>query len=307
MNQGKSTFLASVVQAGTVQFDTMRTLDKVASLTADAARPGAKLVVFPEAFVGGYPKGAQFGTTLGIRTPEGREQFRQYFDSAIDVPGPVTERLGQISVEHGVHLVIGVIEREGGTLYCTVLFFNAGGELLGKHRKLMPTALERIIWGQGDGSTLSVFDTPLGKLGAVVCWENYMPLLRTTMYAKGIQLYCAPTVDDRDSWVPSMQHIACEGRCFVFSACQFLRQIDNSQVLIRGGSCIVSPFGKLLAGPASGEETVLTTEIDPAEIVRGKFDLDVTGHYARPDVFQLRINELPQRPVSWEVSEAEVK
>ncbi len=307
MNQENSIFLASVVQAGTVQFDTMRTLDKVAALTADAARSGAKLVVFPEAFVGGYPKGAHFGTTLGIRTPEGREQFRQYFDSAIDVPGPATERLGQISVERGVHLVIGVIEREGGTLYCTVLFFNPGGVLLGKHRKLMPTALERIIWGQGDGSTLSVFDTPLGKLGAVVCWENYMPLLRTTMYAKGIQLYCAPTVDDRDSWVPSMQHIACEGRCFVLSACQFLREVDNSRVLIRGGSCIVSPFGKLLAGPAVGEETILTAEIDPAEIVRGKFDLDVTGHYARPDVFQLRVNESPQRPVSLEVSEAAVK
>jgi Predicted amidohydrolase len=302
------TFVASVVQAGPVQGDTPQTLGKVAELAADAARKGAKLVVFPEAFVGGYPKGTQFGTTLGIRTPEGREQFRQYFDGAIGVPGPATERLGQISAKHGVHLVIGVIEREGGTLYCTVLFFNPGGEPLGKHRKLTPTALERVIWGQGDGSTLSVFDTPLGKLGAVVCWENYMPLLRTAMYAKGIQLYCAPTVDDRDSWAPSMRHIACEGRCFVLSACQFLRQVDRSdQVLIRGGSCIVSPFGELLAGPVFGEETILTAEIDPAEIIRGKFDLDVTGHYARPDVFQLRVNELPQRLVSCDACDTDAK
>src|SRR6185436_4178860 len=150
--------------------------------------------------------------------------------------------------DSGLFLIVGVIERAGGTLYCTVLFFSPSGKLLGKHRKLMPTALERVIWGCGDGSTLTVLDTPLGKLGAVICWENYMPLLRAAMYAQGIQLYCAPTVDDRESWLPSMRHIACEGRCFVLSACQYLRRgdcppdyrgppgDDPNQVLIRGGS-----------------------------------------------------------------------
>jgi len=122
--------------------------------------------------------------------------------------------------------VVGAIERDGGTLYCTALFFGPDGRLLGKHRKLMPTALERLVWGCGDGSTLTVVDTPRGKIGAVICWENYMPLLRTAMYAKGVELYCAPTVDDRDSWLPTMRHVALEGRCFVLSACQYLTRAD---------------------------------------------------------------------------------
>jgi nitrilase len=302
-------FKASVVQACSVLFDTPRTLEKLAVLAKEAARDGARLVVFPEAFVGGYPKGLQFGTSLGIRTPEGRDWFQRYFENAIDVPGPATEIIGRVATDNRLFLVVGVIERNGGTLYCTVLFFSPEGHLLGKHRKLMPTALERVIWGQGDGSTLTVLDTPLGKLGAVICWENYMPLLRATMYSKGIQLYCAPTVDDRDSWIPTVRHVAIEGRCFVFSACQFLQQRDcptdypgipannPDDVLIRGGSCIVSPFGELLAGPNYGAETIVSAEIDAAEIVRGKFDLDVAGHYARPDVFQLHVNEAAQRAV----------
>lgn len=305
-------FRASVVQACSILFDTQRTLEKLAVLANEAARGGAKLVVFPEAFVGGYPKGIQFGTSLGIRTPEGRDWFQRYFENAVEVPGPATEIAGRIAADNHVFLVVGVIERDGGTLFCTVLFFSPEGQLLGKHRKLMPTALERVIWGQGDGSTLSVFNTPLGKLGAVICWENYMPLLRAAMYSKGIQLYCAPTVDDSDSWIPTMRHVAVEGRCFVLSACQFLRRRDcpadypsvpagsPDQVLIRGGSCIVSPFGELIAGPSYGEETIVSAEIDAAEIVRGKFDLDVAGHYARPDVFQLRVNEDAQRAVSVE-------
>jgi len=289
-----SPFLAAVVQASPVVSDTGRTIEKLAALAADCGSRGAKLAVFPEAFIGGYPKGSQFGVSLGIRTSEGREQFRAYYEGAIDVPSVATERIGKAAKDSRLHLVVGVIERCGGTLYCTALFFAPSGELLGKHRKLMPTALERVIWGQGDGSTLTVLDTPLGKLGAVICWENYMPLLRAAMYAKGIQLYCAPTVDDRDSWLPTMQHVACEGRCFVLSACQFLPGEGAAPPLIRGGSCIVTPFGRVLAGPHFGGETILTAELDPAEITRGKFDLDVAGHYARPDVFQLRVNESPQ-------------
>ena len=194
---------AAVVQAAPVVFRHARTLEKLADLTADAARRGANLVVFPEAFVGGYPKGLDFGARVGMRLPEGREEFRRYFDSAIDVPGPATEAIGAAASAGGVHLVVGVIERDGGTLYCTALFFGPDGRLLGKHRKLMPTAMERLVWGFGDGSTLPVLDTPLGKLGAVICWENYMPLLRMAMYAKGVQLYCAPTADDRDTWLPT--------------------------------------------------------------------------------------------------------
>jgi nitrilase len=304
-----SPFVAAVVQSSPVVFETKATLAKVRELTADAARRGAKLVVFPEAFLSSYPKGLDFGARVGVRTAQGREDFRRYFDSAIAVPGAATDELSRIAKESSVYLVIGVIERDIGTLYCTILFFASDGAFLGKHRKLMPTAMERLIWGFGDGSTLPVYDTPLGKLGAVICWENYMPLLRMAMYAKGIQLYCAPTADDRDTWMPSMQHVALEGRCFVLTACQHLRRgdcpadyaavmgDDPASVIMRGGSAIVGPLGQILAGPAFNREIILTAEIDLSEIARGKYDFDVVGHYARPDVFRLHVNEKAAPPV----------
>jgi nitrilase len=297
----------AVVQAAPVLFDTPRTIQKLADLAADAARRGAELVVFPEAFVGGYPKGHDFGVSLGIRSPDGRDEFRRYFESAVEIPGPATDMIGSAARSHGVHLVVGLIERAGGTLYCTAAMFGPDGGLLGTHRKLVPTALERVVWGQGDGSTLPVVATPLGKIGAVICWENYMPLLRTAMYAKGVELYCAVTVDDRETWVPTVRHVALEGRCFVLSACQFLRRADlppgympaSQDVLIRGGSCVVGPLGELLAGPVYGEECVLTATLDRADLARAKFDLDVVGHYARPDVFRLTVNEAATRTVAF--------
>jgi nitrilase len=302
-------FLAAVVQSSPVVFETKATLAKVRDLTADAARRGAKLVVFPEAFVSSYPKGLDFGARVGMRTAKGRDDFRRYFDSAVAVPSPATDELSQTAKDAAVHLVIGVIERDIGTLYCAVLFFGPDGTFLGKHRKLMPTAMERLIWGFGDGSTLPVFDTPLGKLGAVICWENYMPLLRMAMYAKGIQLYCAPTADDRDTWMSTMQHVALEGRCFVLTACQHLRRgdcpadyaaingDDPDSVIMRGGSAIIGPLGQVLAGPLFDREIILTAEIELSEIIRGKYDFDVVGHYARPDVFRLHVNEKPSPPV----------
>lgn len=301
----------AVVQAAPVLFDTPRTLQKLADLAADAARKGAALVVFPEAFVGGYPKGLDFGVSLGVRTPGGRDQFRRYFESAVEIPGPAMELIGSVARSQGIHLVVGVIERAGGTLYCTAAMFGPDGGLFGTHRKLVPTALERVVWGQGDGSTLPVVATPLGRIGAVICWENYMPLLRTAMYAKGVELYCAVTVDDRETWVPTVRHVALEGRCFVLSACQFLRRADlppgypadrlpaSQGVLIRGGSCVVGPLGELLAGPVYGEECVLTATLDRADLARAKFDLDVAGHYARPDVFRLTVNEAATNPVAF--------
>jgi len=301
-----TTFKAAVIQAGSVLFDTARSLDKLADLAGDAARQGTKLVVFPEAFIGGYPKGLDFGARLGMRSAKGRDDFRRYFDSAIAEHGPEAERITKIARTNGIHLVVGIVERDGGTLYCTTLTFSDKGDYLGKHRKLMPTALERLVWGFGDGSTIPVFDTPLGKLGSVICWENYMPLLRTAMYAKGIQLYCAPTVDDRDAWFPSMRMIALEGRCFVLSACQYLTANDyppefaadgRNGPVIRGGSCIIGPLGDVLVAPSFDGERIAVAEIDPGEITRGKYDLDVVGHYARPDVFQLTVDERPKPPV----------
>jgi nitrilase len=282
------TVRAAVVQAGAVLFDWERGLEKAALLTAEAASQGAQLVLFPEAFLTGYPKGEDFGTRLGSRTDEGRKLFRRYFEASIDVPGPATARLAELAAAYKTWIVIGVIERHGGTLYCTVLFFSPEGGLVAKHRKLMPTALERIIWGFGDGSTLPVVDAGFARIGAVICWENYMPLLRTHMYAKGIQFYCAPTVDDREVWSVSMRHIALEGRCFVLSACQYSTE---SAAPIRGGSLIVDPMGTVLAGPAYDRECILVADLDPGQIAEGKFDRDVTGHYARPDIFQLKVDE----------------
>jgi len=173
----------------------------------------------------------------------------------------------------------------------------------------MPTAMERLIWGFGDGSTLPVYDTTLGRLGAVICWESYMPLLRMAMYAKGIQLYCAPTADDRDTWIATMQHVALEGRCFVLTACQHMRRRDcpldyaavrddaPETVIVRGGSAIISPLGQVLAGPVYNEDVILSAELNPADIARGKYHFDVVGHYARPDVFRLHVNEKPTPPV----------
>jgi nitrilase len=300
----------SVVQAAPVAFDREATIDRVASLARDAAATGAQLAVFPEAFVSGYPRGADFGVRVGRRTAEGREWFRRYHESAVDVPGPAVDRLGAIARDHTLHLVVGVIERDGGTLYCTVLFVGPDGALLGTHRKVMPTAMERVIWGFGDGSTLPVIETPLGRIGAVICWENYMPQLRLAMYGQGIQLYCAPTVDDRETWLPTMRHIAFEGRCFVLSACQFARRSDypadypveadgSDAVLIGGGSVIVDPMGQVLAGPARDGETILTADLDFDEIERGKFDLDVVGNYARPDIFALTVDRRPKAAVIW--------
>jgi nitrilase len=300
---------AAVVQAASVPFDADACVQKAVGLIGEAAARGARVIVFPEAFVTGYPKGLNYGLVVGARDPIGREEFRMYLDAAVEVPGSQTRALGKAAAAHRAYVVIGVIEREGGTCYCTVLFFGPDGSLLGKHRKLMPTALERMIWGFGDGSTLTAIDTPFGVIGSVICWENYMPMLRMAMYAKNVALYCAPTADDRDTWLPSMRHVALEGRCFVLTACQFIRKRDfpptvrvslgdsPDSVLMRGGSAIVSPLGKVLAGPQFDAETILTADLDLDEIGRGKFDFDVVGHYARPDVFQLQINERPMPAV----------
>ncbi|MCG8421276.1 MAG: carbon-nitrogen hydrolase family protein [Proteobacteria bacterium] len=299
----------AIVQDAPIGFDRQATLDKVARLTKKAAGQGAQVVVFPEAFLSAYPKGIDFGARVGTRSPEGRRWFSRYWHSAVEVPGPATDALATVAKECGAYLVVGVIERAAGTLYCTALIVGPEDGLLGLHRKLVPTAMERVVWGNGDGSTLPVVNTAVGRLGTVICWENYMPLLRTAMYAKGVQLYCAITVDDRPSWIPTVRHIAVEGRCFVLSSCQFARRSDYPDdypadfgggadaVAIRGGSCVVDPFGNVIAGPLYDEAGIITAEVDLDAIVQGKYDLDVTGHYARPDVFTLLVDERPRSAV----------
>lgn len=300
---------AAVAQIASVPQDAMATAEKAVASIREAGQNGASLIVFPEALLGSYPKGASFGAPIGMRTPEGRDAFARYHKSAIDLDGPEVAIIAETAAEVGCFVVIGVIERDGGTLYCTVLYIDGKKGLVGKHRKLMPTAGERLIWGFGDGSTMPVIDTSFGKVGAVICWENYMPALRMHMYAQGVAFYCAPTADDRDTWIPSMQHIALEGRCFVLTACQHITREaygdqhesalgdDADTVMMRGGSAIISPQGTVLAGPDFNGETILYADLDPTEITRGKYDFDVTGHYARPDVFELVVDTRPKPAV----------
>lgn len=293
--------VVAALQLGSLPEGKAATLELILSYEQAIRDSGAKLVVMPEALLGGYPKGEIFGTRLGYRLPEGREAFARYYANAIDVPGEETAALAGLAQRTGASMVIGVIERSGNTLYCTALYFDAEHGLVAKHRKLMPTGTERLIWGQGDGSTLPVVTTPAGRVGSAICWENHMPLLRTAMYAKGVEIWCAPTVDERDIWQCSMRHIAHEGRCFVISACQVqpspaqlgieVEGWDAQRPLIRGGSVIVGPLGDVLAGPLTDQTGLLTAEIDTADLIRARYDFDVTGHYARPDVFELHVDE----------------
>jgi len=313
-----SRFKVAAAQVGSILFDVPATLRKVEQACQQAARAGTRLVVFPEALLGGYPKGVDFGCNVGSRSDAGRDLFRRYWDAAILCPGPETEQIAAWSDELDLHIVIGVIERGQGTLYCCTLIFVPGSGLVAKHRKLMPTASERLIWGFGDGSTMPLVDTEIGRLASAICWEHYMPMFRQYLYAGGVQIWCASTVDDREMWRVSMRHIAYEGRCFVVSACQYFTRADcpadfepiqgtaPNTVLIRGGSMIVSPFGEVLAGPLEGGEGLVTAEIDLGEIARGKFDLDVVGHYARPDVFRLTVDSAAKPAVATEHGEPSV-
>ena len=296
----------AVVQAAPVLFDREATVDKACRLVMEAAQQGAQLILLPEAFIPAYPRGLSFGAVVGSRTDAGRRLWERYWANAVDIPGPAVTALGNAAREAGAYVALGVVERDGGTLYCTLLCLGPDGQVLGKHRKLKPTGSERLIWGEGDGSTLTVLDTPFGRVGGLICWENYMPLARTALYEKGVQLYLAPTADARDTWQATLRHIACEGRCFVLGCNQFVTKDMYPQhlaaqqelaaqpdILCRGGSAIVSPFGEYLAGPLFDREGILLAELDLAQVARGKFDLDVVGHYARPDVFRLLVNEQP--------------
>jgi len=230
--------------------------------------------------------------------------WQRYYENCVPVPGPATQQLGQTAQEAGVYLVMGVVEQDGGSLYCTTLYFGPEGTLLGKHRKLKPTAAERLVWGEGDGSTLTVIDTQFGKIGGLICWENYMPLARMAMYTQGVDLYLAPTADARDTWQATLRHIACEGRCYVLGCNQFIIKemyppglpgieelADQPEIMCQGGSAIIGPLGQVVAGPLFDEEGVLYADLDLTEVARGKFDFDVVGHYARPDVFNFSVKD----------------
>lgn len=298
----------AALQIGSSPDGSHATIQKILTYEAEIVKKNVELVVIPEATIGGYPKGSTFGAYLGYRMQSGREEFAKYFKEAIEVPGPEINTLEKFSERTNCTLAIGVIEKEATTLYCTIVYIDPKAGYIGKHRKLVPTATERLVWGQGDGSTLFAAQSEyLGKIGGAICWENYMPLLRASFYAKGINIYVAPTVDEREVWTSLMRTISTEGRLFTISAVQFLGT-DSGLVLpewqegrppINGGSVIVDPYGEVIAGPFKGEEGLLTAEIDLDKIVEARYDLDLNGHYSRNDVFQLTVNEKPTKGVSF--------
>lgn len=307
----------AVIQATPALFDKAATLDKTSRLVNEAAADGAQLALLPESFIPAYPRGLSFGFVVGSRSEEGRALWQRYWENSVVVPGPDTAVLAGLARGAGLYLSVGVTERDGefgrGTLYCTQLLFGPDGALLDRHRKLKPTGSERLIWGEGDGSTLSVVDTPLGRTGALICWENYMPLARMALYTQGVQLYLAPTADAREQWQATLRHIALEGRCFVLGCNQFVRRddypadlplrhelADQPPMMSRGGSVIISPLGDVLAGPLWDEEGILCAELDLDLITRAKLDFDVAGHYGRPDIFRLEVDRRPRPPVDFE-------
>jgi nitrilase len=295
------TSIVAALQIGSSPQGKAATLENILSWEEKILASGASLVVMPEALLGGYPKGEIFGTRLGYRLAAGRQDFADYFAQAITVPGVETQALSDLATRTNASVVIGVIEHSGATLYCTSLFIEPGQGVVAKHRKLMPTGTERLIWGQGDGSTLPVVDAAAGRLGSAICWENHMPLLRMAMYGKGVEIWCAPTVDEREIWQCSMRHIAHEGRMFVVSACQVQgspaqlgRQVagwPDDRPLINGGSVIVGPLGDILAGPLIGESGLLTATINTDDLIGARYDFDPIGHYARPDIFSLQVDQ----------------
>ena len=292
------------VQAEPVILDREATIDRLGELTAEAARNGAQLVVFPEAFVPAYPSSAWARFLGGWGDARAKAAFAQLARESVEIPGPAADRIAEAAREHGVWLVVGVdeIERDRpGTLYNTLLFFAPDGTLAQKHRKLMPTNHERMVWGMGDGSGIGAVDTPFGRVGGLICWENYMPLARFALYASGVEIYVASTADDGERWQSSMVHIALESRAYVISCCHFqdaahyppdfpLRdEIAGKGLIGRGGSAILAPDGAYLAGPLWDEEGILYADLDPARLLEERQRFDPVGHYNRPDVFKLEV------------------
>ncbi len=302
MEENIKTVKVAVIQAAPVLFDKAATVEKTVALIREAAAQKAKIIVFPEAFIPAYPRGLSFGCVVGSRTMEGRYDWQRFYENSVMVPGPETAVIGEAAREAHAYVTIGINEQDPAntSLYCTNLYFGPDGACLGKHRKLKPTGSERLIWAEGDGSTLTVVDTPYGVLGGLICWENYMPLARTAMYQQGVKIYVAPTADSREAWQCTMRHVALEGRCYVLSCNQYVEksmvpedlkgyaEMDRQpDIICPGGSAIIDPFGEYVAGPVFGKEEILYADLDLDAITRSRLDFDVYGHYSRPDVFQL--------------------
>ncbi|PWT72114.1 MAG: nitrilase [Bacteroidetes bacterium] len=296
-----------LVQDNPIFFDKEKTIEKVEMLVKKYAEEGCQLIIFPESFIPGYPRGFSFGATVGRRTEEGRKLYAEYYNNSIDIESEDVKRLEELSKSQNIYLLIGITEkqRQQGSLYCSLLYISPISGLLGVHRKIKPTGTERVIWAEASANSLVSFDTQIGKLGGLICWENYMPLARLSMYQQGIEIYVAPTADSRETWTSTMIHIALEGRCFVLGCNQFFTKSmypdeykslvdDEPELMCRGGSIIVSPFGKIISGPLIDKAGALISELNLDEILLSKLDFDVVGHYSRNDIFDFKVRDQPE-------------
>lgn len=295
-----------LIQDSPVFFDLENTVRKIESLTEEYATRGCELIVFPESFIPGYPRGFDFGAVIGSRTEEGRKLYATYHENSLDLEGKYLKRLEKLSKNLGVYLVIGATEKQkiNSSLYCSMLYISPKRGLLGVHRKIKPTGTERLVWAEADGTSLVTFDTKIGRLGGLICWENYMPLARMSMYRKGLDIYIAPTADAREQWISTMKHIALEGRCFVLGCNQYFTRSmyperfrnlvdDSKEEICSGGSLIVSPLGEVIEGPLYGKSGALIAELDLDQIPASRLDFDVNGHYDRKDIFSFEARRQP--------------
>ncbi|MFY0686316.1 MAG: carbon-nitrogen hydrolase family protein [Cyclobacteriaceae bacterium] len=297
---------ACVIQESPVFFDKARTIEKLEALVKQYAAKGCQLIVFPESFIPGYPRGFNFGATVGSRSEAGRDLYNVYWQNSVDIESDDLATLVRISKESNVYLVIGVTEKnqKSKSLYCSMLYISPGHGLMGVHRKVKPTGVERLIWAESGAEDLVTFNSKIGRLGGLICWENYMPHIRTSILMKGIDIYIAPTADSRAQWTSTMIHIALEGRCFVLGCNQYFRKsmypsqyqklvVNEPEELCEGGSVIVGPDGKVIAGPLFGESAALIAELNLDEVVRNSLDFDHNGHYQRNDLYEFKVSKQP--------------
>ncbi len=325
MTKKSKPFTAAVIQDSPVFLNLERSVAKACTLIEQAANQGARLVAFPETWLPGYPVWLDYAPSAGLWDhPPAKALFSILFENSVAIPGPQVNRLAKVAKTTGCLVVMGVHERLGGTLYNTILYFSHKGELAGLHRKLIPTYTERLIWGRGDGSTLTVVDTPNGRVGGLICWEHWMPLTRASMHAKQELIHVAQWPMVKEMNLIASRQYAFEAQCFVLAAGCVLRRNDlfdgleenneaaqqarqllneipggDDELILRGGSSIIAPNGDCLAGPLYDETGIITSEINPQLTTEGRLFLDVTGHYSRPDVFQLQVNEQPLTDVSF--------
>lgn len=305
MKELKDTCRIAVVQAEPVMFDKEACIAKAIKYIEECAAGGAELIVFPELFIPGYPFGMNFGFRTGSRSEPGREDWKRYYDNSIQADGPEMDRLINAAEEAGVYVSIGYSERDAfnGTLYNSNMMISPEGEAK-NHRKLKPTGSERVIWGDANKDYFPVMDTPWGPMGNLICWESYMPLARVALYEKGISLYISPNTNDNDEWQNTIRHIAIEGHCY-FVNCDMLITKDSypedlneyaaladlPQIPCRGGSCVIDPFGHLVSDCVWDEEAVIYADLDMQKVPASKMEHDVCGHYARPDVLELFVDD----------------